>query len=114
MDLQVCGLHQNLRDQRSNRKLCLWSPNQSYCKSRNSFRSLQCRTVRGPMIAKTVLAHVVSWWCRLHFWFTFTRLILSQLHSDPMREVFTILYQLFSYCIANFIQGNCPIGHKES
>jgi hypothetical protein len=77
----------------------------------NSFSSLQRRTVGSPMIAKTILAHVVSRWCRFHFRFTLTRRILSQLQSNPVREVLTVFDQLLADRIAYFVEADGTVWH---
>ena len=63
------------------------------------------------MIAKTILTHVIARWCRFHFRFTFTRLVLSQLHSDPVREVLTVFDQLSADRIANFVEADGAVWH---
>jgi len=64
------------------------------------------------MIAKTILAHVVSRWRRFHFRFTFTRLVLSQLHSDPVRKVLAVFDQLPADRIANFVEADGTVWHQ--
>jgi len=76
-----------------------------------SLRSLQRWTVRGPMIAKTILAHVVPRRCRFHLRFTFTGLMSPQLHSNPVRKVLSVFDQLLADRIANFVQANGTVWH---
>ena len=89
---------------------CHWAK-EYFFHSRTSFRSLQRWTVGSPMVTKTILTHVVSWRCRFHFRFTFTGLMLPQLHSNPVREVLTVFDQLLSNCIADFIEADGTVWH---
>jgi len=63
------------------------------------------------MIAETILAHVVARGRRLHFRFTFTRLVLPKLHSNPVREILTVFDQLLADRIAYFVKANGTVWH---
>lgn len=66
------------------------------------------------MIAKAVATHVVGWHSWLHFHFTFSRLVLSQLQSNPVRKVVTILDQLLSDGVRDIIKADGAVWHHSS
>jgi len=64
------------------------------------------------MIAKTILAHVVAWWCRFYLISSaLTGLMFPQLHSNPVREILTVFDQLLSDRIAYFIEADGAVWH---
>ena len=113
----TCRVHDRCPSRCRIRMRCQWCTCQCHATelaqasfhSRTSFSHLKSRTVGSPMIAKTVLAHVVLRWFWFHFHFTFNMVCGSQLLSYPVGEGHAFDDYLLADCVAKIVETYCPV-----